>query len=189
MYSVTSITKESRSKEILVVIANSELLIVSARSVRFARSAHLARSVHLAVLALLSNHVNLTNHVILAIHLSQKFRVILVILLILTIQTIQTILDISDLLESRVVQNYHMLSLVQLNQLLLTCSLIQLSLMIQNSLEFSVNLIVLEYLMLLVIQTILSISKVSLLIVMNDRSAFHAVLECSKEQAAIELSK
>ncbi len=107
------------------------------------------------------------NHVVLAIHLSQKFRVILVILailLILTILTIlmihvihvihviQMILNISDFLTSQMIQNYHVLlifSLIQQNQL---------SLMIQNNLELFANLIVLKYLMLFVIQMISKIS-------------------------------
>ncbi len=104
--------------------------------------------------------MNSANHVVLAIHLSQKFRVvlailaILAILLILTILTIlmihviQMILDIPDLLASRMVQSYHVLlvfSLVQRDQL---------SLIVQNNLELSANLVVFEYLMLLVVQTI-----------------------------------
>jgi len=104
--------------------------------------------------------VNPTNHVVLAIHLSQKSRVILAILailailLILTILTIlmvhviQVVLDIPDLLTGRMIQSYHVLlifPLVQRDQLLL---------MVQNNLGLSANLIVLEYLVLLVVQTI-----------------------------------
>jgi len=101
--------------------------------------------------------VNPTDHVVLAIHLSQKFRVvlaILAILLILTILTIlmvhviQMILDIPDLLAGRMIQSYHVLlvfSLVQRDQL---------PLMVQNNLGLSANLIVLEYLVLLMVQTV-----------------------------------
>jgi len=61
--------------------------------------------------------------------------------------------------------------------------------MIQNNLELSENLIVLEYLMLFMIHMISKILQTLLLIMMNDKSTFSAVLSCSKKQAAIEFSK
>ncbi len=61
--------------------------------------------------------------------------------------------------------------------------------MIQNNLEFSANLIIIEYLMLLMIHMILKTLQTLLLIMINDKSTFSAVLDCSKEQAAIEFSK
>jgi len=189
MYSVAPITKESRSRGILVVIAGPGLLTVPARPVRPARPAYLARPVHLAVLALLPNHVDLADHVVLAIHLPQESRVVLVVLLILTVQTVQAVLDIPDLLEGRVVQGYHVLPLVQLDQLLLACPLVQLPLVVQDSLGLPVDLVVLGYLVLLVVQTVLPVPEVPLLIVVDGRSAFHAVLGCSKGQAAIEPPK